>query len=180
MKAKEIRAQLEALQQELETLHPVTDAELSAQVAAGGNAAQLVDQAAETDKRRRTLTIQADALRKQLGAAIKAEAGPTIAKHEHEREKAIQAARRALRTAHNAIDSFSDAISAFEYEATEAEQAGRLANEAARQSGLTMPVAMLGIGTQEFYQMDRRITAILRPHRRDGSQLGKQQIDLEG
>ncbi|MGX1199611.1 hypothetical protein [Marinobacter sp. MBR-105] len=180
MKADEIRTQLQGIQRELESLNPVTDAELSAQVAAGGNADELVEQAAQTDKRRRTLAIQADALQKQLSAAIRAEAGPAVAQHQKAREKAIEAARKALQASHEAVTAFTEAISQWEAAAADAEQAGHDANMTASQAGLSKPVPLTGIGSSEFYQLERRIAASLNPHRRDGSQLNKQQIDLEG
>lgn len=176
--SEELRAQLDEIQSELSTLTPVTDEELATQVAAGDvDVDALVNNAARQEARRRVLEIQQKGLSKQLTAALRAEAVPTIAKHTKARDKAVERAREALQSAHAAVDALAVAIDQWSESAGEAEHCGLQANDVARQAGVEQPVMLPGIGSADFYKIEKRLVSILRPHRRDGSQLGKQQVE---
>ncbi|ERS89468.1 MULTISPECIES: hypothetical protein [Marinobacter] len=177
MKTEEIRTQLQAIEAELATLAPISDSELEAQVAAGADAAELVAQDNERAMRRRVLNIQRQGLNTKLSAAIKEEAGPTVAQHQKEREKAVQAARKALQNAHAAADALAAALGDWDQAARDAEFCGIQANNAAKEAGIPKPVEPVGIGSQEFAELDKRVYQVLRPQRVPGVQLGKQQIE---
>lgn len=179
MKSDEIRKHIEGIEAELAALPQSSDSEIEAQAAAGADVETLVAEDTARAQRRRVLSIQASALSKELSAAIKAEAQPNIDKALKHRATAIQTAGRALGDAQASIDIFKRAIEQWEAAAADAATEARQANATARQAGITPPIAdfQIGIGSGEFVKMDRRIATILRPHRRDGSQLNKQQVE---
>lgn len=177
MKSESLQNQLHEIEAELVSLAPISDSELEAQVAAGADAAQLVDEDNRRSMRRRVLNIQQQAVFKQLAAAIKDESAPKVDKHLKEREKAVEAARKALQNAHAAIDAFAAAMAEWDKAASEAEAAGARANSTAKQGMLPKPVSPVSIGSQEFHEMDKRFFQIIRPQRISGVQLGKEQVE---
>lgn len=179
MKSRDIRKQIDDINQELEKIHVISDDEITALVASGQDAETLINQASDADKRRRVLLIQLSGLRSQLSTIVKSEANSTITSLKKERDENIKSAKQALIDARKAVEQLAVALDGWQQSAVSAHSIGLQINNAALEAGIKEPLPFPGIGSGEFYTLENRLVNLLRPYRVDGSQLGKQQVTLE-
>jgi hypothetical protein len=162
------------IREQLQTLRPLSDAEIAARAAAGESIDELLTQAQALDRKRRVLEIQLQQAEAEQFQLDQDNARPAIKSALDKREQAIAQARKSLAAAQEAANSFAGALADFAVAAQDAEQAAYDANATAKRVALPEQVARPELADSvAFHALEQQLHAALKPYRRPGSQLGK-------